>query len=126
MRLRFFLWDSADLGVRRSKVSSSFCSAGYIWVSRDTQAACSRPLECPDRRARPGIELEAELQSELNVSRVAGVFHDAEIRSVADIAIGIQELGVIKDVEKLSPELDMLSLSDGCNLLHGKIEIRDP
>jgi hypothetical protein len=32
------LWASADLGVRRSKVASSFCRSGYIEVSEITQA----------------------------------------------------------------------------------------
>jgi hypothetical protein len=36
--LRFFLWASADFGVRRSKVASSFCRSGYIEVSEITQA----------------------------------------------------------------------------------------
>src|ERR1700675_139242 len=99
MRLRFFLWDSADLGVRRSKVSSSFCNAGYIWVSRDCSSRLLAAIRMPEQAHLSGIELEAELQCELNVARVAGVLHSAEVRTITDITIGIQELCVVKDVE---------------------------
>src|SRR5437773_7400744 len=54
MRFKFFLCASADLGVRRTNVSSSFCRSGYIVVLEVAQAF--RPLDCgPSGRSRPEL-----------------------------------------------------------------------
>ena len=69
--------------------------------------------------------LERELQGKLNISRITGALDATEIRPVADIAVGIQELRVIKDIEKLRPELEVFVFPDRQYFLHGEIEVRD-
>src|SRR5213593_1645227 len=101
MRFRFFLCASADLGVRRTKVSSSFCRSGYIVVLEDSQAAV-RLLDFVLRSAEPPQPmLEVILQCKLYLPRSARSFNAPEIRAVGDIAVRLQELRVIHQVEKL-------------------------
>src|SRR5581483_6669870 len=105
MRLRFFLWASADLGVRRSKLSSSRCRSAYIGFLQVTQAA-RRPLDCPGRS--PGLGLKKELQRELYQSRIASAANASEVGAVAAVAIRIGELRVVEKVKEIGAELEVL------------------
>src|SRR5208337_4528820 len=71
MRLRFFLCDSADFGVRRSNADSSFCSSGYIVVSKWLRPAV-RPLDYA-RTAKTARDfgLDTEFYSKLHPAGVA-------------------------------------------------------
>src|ERR1700674_3101435 len=114
MRFRFFLWDAADLGVRRSKVSSSFCNSGYIRVSRNLKPLV-RPLECR-AQGPPGpchTKLENVLQRELyepRISRLTNFPIGRTVVATGGVATGIQKLGVIEGVEQLRAELHACSL----------------
>src|SRR5262249_11383553 len=124
MRLRFFLWASADLGVRRSKVESSFCKSGYIVVSESTQAGISRPLDCRAvKAARDGSE--EKLQCELHQPRIAGLRHLAELRSVRKISVRVKELSVIEEVEEFPPEIHSFCLRYCKGLEHREVGIAD-
>src|ERR1700681_138201 len=103
MRFRFFLWASADLGVRFSNVEISFCSSGYIENLQGAQAD-RRPLECTSSRSRSGLKLEVELQSKLYQSRIAGLLYLAE-GGVAEIPIGIHEHRLVEQIEDICPKL---------------------
>jgi hypothetical protein len=46
------------------------------------------------------------------------MLHSTKIRTIADVSIGVQELGVVKDVKEFSPELEMLGLPNRQDLLH--------
>jgi hypothetical protein len=82
MRFRFFLCDSADLGVRRSNTASSFCSSGYIVISRWLRPAV-RPLDyARAAEAARHFRLEEEFQSKLHQARVLR-FGDPSERSWA-------------------------------------------
>src|SRR6266702_7141253 len=120
MHLRFFLWASADLGVRRSKVASSFCRSGYIEVSGKTQAGAflAGPLDCPDGGSRPGcafltVLLEEEFQCKLHQPRLFGLSNLAELRTVGDDAIRVIELCMVEEIEEFRSEVDMLGFRDG-------------
>src|SRR4051812_10561394 len=76
------------------------------------------------RRAKPG--LERILQCKLYLARGPRAFHLAEIRAVGDIAVRIQELRGVEDVEEFGAKLDGLVLFDLRDLLYGKIEVFDP
>ena len=71
------------------------------------------------------IRLERKFYRELNISRVADALNAAEIRSVADVAVGVQELRVVKDVKKFGAELEVLALADRGDFLYRKIKIPD-
>src|SRR5271156_4655870 len=108
MRLRFFLWASADLGVRRSKVASSFCRSGYIELLRENSGRLDsgrsfsgdrRAIRLPGRLEPPGfaglfllysLHLEVELQSELHQTRIASLQHLAKC-CVAEISVWVDE-----------------------------------
>src|SRR5579864_7886715 len=116
MRFRFFLWDAADLGVRRSKVSSSFCNAGYIEVSRNLKPPL-RPLEYPGARAARAChtKLKNVFQRELYKPRIACLTNFPIGRTVvatAGVAAGIQKLGVVEGIEKFCPELHVRCFRD--------------
>src|SRR5438046_1281373 len=68
MRFKFFLCASADLGVRRTNVSSSFCKAEYIGISENAQAATAA-IRVPGRRSRPG---SARRKASLQIVQAAG------------------------------------------------------
>src|ERR1700692_3374148 len=101
MRLRFFLWASADLGVRRSKVASSFCRSGYIELLqgnssqlryRKVFSGSSGPLDWPGGWSRPSwyflnSTLEEELQRKLHQPRITSLGHLAKLRSVGGVSI---------------------------------------
>src|ERR1700674_664562 len=129
MRFRFFLWDAADLGVRRSKVSSSFCNSGYIRVSRNLKPLV-RPLECR-ARGPPGpchTKLENVLQRELYEPRIARLTNFPIGRAVVatgGVATGIQKLGVIEGVEQLRAELHVRCFRDACVLVESQRPILD-
>src|ERR1700751_4780822 len=115
MRLRFFLCASADLGVRRSNVASSFCRSGYIEVLREDSGGPlpgGGPLVCPGGRSRPGwytnCTLEKEFQCKLHQPWVLGLGHLAELRTIRTAPVGVEELGMVKDVEELATEIDAL------------------
>src|SRR4051812_39564625 len=74
-------------------------------------------------RAKPG--LERILQCKLYLARGPRAFHLSEIRAVGDIAVRIEELGGVEDVEEFGAELDGLVLFDLRDLLYGKIEVFD-
>src|ERR1700758_4970987 len=114
MRLRFFLCASADLGVRRSKVASSFCRSAYIEVLREDSGGPlpgGGPLECPGGRSRPGwyiiCALEKEFQCELHQPRIASRQHLPE-RRVREVAIRIHEFRLVEEVEDIGSELEVL------------------
>jgi hypothetical protein len=69
--------------------------------------------------------LERELQGKLNVSRITHPLDATEIRSVADVAVGVQELRVIERIEKLRPELKVFVFPDRQYFLNRQIEVRD-
>src|SRR5579864_8825834 len=98
MRFRFFLCASADLGVRRTNVSSSFCSSGYIEILRIAQAAAEqRPLDCEANASCK--RSEKELQCKLHQARIARLRNFSERGAVCGVTVRIQELRVIKGVE---------------------------
>ena len=70
------------------------------WVPGSRRAA--RDLKC---------SLERELKSKLHLPWVAGVLYLAEIGSVTEVAVRIQELSMVEDVEELSSELEVLVLT---------------
>src|SRR6201993_2354912 len=118
MRLRFFLCASADLGVRRSKVVSSFCRSGYIVVSEITQAGSRAAIRLPGGGKPPGVcilltlRLKEELQSKLHQPRVASLCDLAKLCSVRAIALRVKELRVIEDIEQFRPEIHSSGLRD--------------
>ena len=92
-----------------------------------TQAALVAAIRMPETIAVVRVNsflyitafsLERELQCKLHIARIAGALDPAEIRSIADIAIRIQELRMIEDVEKLGPELEVLAFANRKYLLH--------
>src|ERR1700746_503979 len=106
MRFRFFLCASADLGVRRTNVSSSFCNSGYIEILRIAQAAAERrPLDCEANASCK--RSEKELQCKLHQARIFNLGYLAELRAIRRIPIRVEELCVIKDVEELRPEVNV-------------------
>src|SRR6201993_3276245 len=118
MRLRFFLCASADLGVRRSKVVSSFCRSGYIVVSEITQAGSRAAIRLPGGGKPPGVcilltlRLKEELKSKLHQPRVASLCDLAKLCSVRAIAVRVKELRVIEDIEQFRPEIYSSGLRD--------------
>src|ERR1700756_3603466 len=113
MRLRFFLCASADLGVRRSNVASSFCRSAYIEVLREDSGGPlpgGGPLVCPGGRSRPGwytnCTLEKEFQCELHQTRIASRQHLPE-RRVREVAIRIHEFRLVEKVEDIGAELEV-------------------
>src|ERR1700736_3620918 len=130
MRLRFFLCASADLGVRRSNVASSFCRSGYIEVSEDTQAGCCAAIRFPGDASRPGMDLSTlllplkiKLQSNLHQARISDLLGYAEVGAVGDVAVYVVEMGVIGNVEDIPTELKVLALADRDFLLQGHIPV---
>src|SRR5437016_13753042 len=105
MRFKFFLCASADLGVRRTNVSSSFCKAEYIGISENAQAATAA-LEYPGGEAARG-QLEEKLHCKLYKPRVANLRDLPKLRPVRNIAVRIEELRMVEDVEELSPEINV-------------------
>src|ERR1700681_497855 len=99
------------------------------------QAALIAAIRMPGATQPPGLKesclyftafrLERELQCKLNIAGIAGTLDAPEIRSVADVAVGIQELSVIEGVEELRSELEVFAFADRQDLLHGKIKIVD-
>src|SRR5579863_114907 len=139
MRLRFFLWASADLGVRRSKVASSFCRSGYIELLRENSGQLrfrktfpedQRAIRLPGRLEPPGdrtpttvlVLLEVELQSKLQQAWIASLQHLAE-RRVAEVAVRVDEFRFIKQVENVSAELEVLRVRKGNLLGDGNIPL---
>src|SRR5207302_2139148 len=110
MRFRFFLCASADLGVRRTKVSSSFCRSGYIMVSEESQAAdCAAIRFVTGRQGPARIKLELKFYSKLHQSRITHLIDLSELRTIREITVGIEKLRVIEDVEELSSEVNLLA-----------------
>src|SRR5260370_9488311 len=135
MRSSARLWAAADFGVRFWWLAISFSSASCISVLRG-----GRSVPCGQyqrgripgtatvdftrrQKARPSraapldslsnccYALEVELQRELHQPWIASAFDAAKIQSVCDIAVRVQELRMIEDIKKLSPELEVRSLS---------------
>src|ERR1700741_1778731 len=93
----------------------------------------------PGQESRPGLGLESKFYSKLDVSRVTGMLYAPEVTrirgirgqavrekvAVADVAIRIQELGMVKDVEELGAEFEVLCFSYAQQLLHREIKIVD-
>src|SRR5215470_934761 len=109
MRLRFFLWASADLGVRRSNVESSFCRSGYIMVSEITQAGSRAAIRFPgSAKAARDIASEEKLQGKLHQPRIACLCDLAKQRSVRSAAVRIEKLSVVENIEELGAEIHAL------------------
>ena len=72
-------------------------------------AVAARDLKC---------SLKRELQSKLHLPRITGVLNLAKISSVTEVAIGVEELSMIKDVKELGSEFEVLPFTHGQNLLH--------
>src|SRR6266571_7044888 len=129
MRLRFFLWASADLGVRRSKVASSFCRSGYIELLRVTQAADSRAIRLPGGGKPPGVDLSAlleeKLQSQLQQARIADLINLSELWAVREIAVRVEKLCMVKNVEELGSEINTLDLRYFEGLKDGEVRLAD-
>ena len=53
------------------------------------------------------------------------MLHAAKVSAIADIAIRIQKLGVIEQIEELRAELDALVLADQGHFLQRKIKVVD-
>src|SRR5712675_2124679 len=66
---------------------------------------------------------ERILQCKLYLARRSCALHLAKIRTVGDIAVGIQELRSVEDIEELGAELDGLALLNLGDLLDREIEI---
>src|SRR5438132_3441597 len=66
-----------------------------------------------------------KLQRELHLPGVASVFDAAEIRSIRDTAVRVKKLRMVEYVKKLSAELELRSLAQGREFLHGEIEVGD-
>src|SRR6266568_3235582 len=105
MRFKFFLCASADFGVRRTNVSSSFCNAEYIRISENAQAATAA-IRVPGRQRRRG-QLEEKLHCKLYKPRVANLRNLPKLRPVRNIAVRIEELCMVEDVEELSTEINV-------------------
>src|ERR1041385_6416003 len=112
MRFKFFLCASADFGVRFSNVEISFSSAGYIECLREAQAVFVRPLDWPDGSRRPAAKLEVKLQSKLHQARRACADDASEIRSVGNVAVRIEKLGMVSNIEYIPAEFDPLIFAD--------------
>ena len=66
-----------------------------------------------------------KLQRELHLPGVASVFDATEIRSIRDTAVRVQKLRMVEYVKKLSAELEVRSLAQGSEFLHGEVEVGD-
>ena len=82
----------------------------------------------PDGRNHPGdIDiLKRKLQSKLNIPRLARMLDAAEVRSIADIAVGVEKLRMVKNVEELGAEFEVFGFADRQLFLNGEIEVIDP
>ena len=65
-----------------------------------------RPLECPGGSAARG-QLEEKLHCKLYKPRVATLRDLPKLRPVRNIAVRIEELRMVEDVEELSPEINV-------------------
>src|SRR5438132_13364699 len=119
MRFKFFLCASADLGVRRTNVSSSFCNAEYIGVSENAQAAIAA-IRVPGAAKPPWSQLEEKLHCKLYKPRVANLRNLPKLRPVRNIAVRIEELCMVEDVEELSTEINVVLSVNGIGLRDGK------
>src|SRR5271157_3348723 len=63
-------------------------------------------------RVRQRLRLEAQLQSQLNDSRVAVRVGDCAKGRIAEVRVGILEQRMVEDVEKLGAELEVSAVSD--------------
>src|SRR5258706_6859195 len=70
--------------------------------------------------------LEEQLERELHLPRLPSALDAAEIRSIRDTPVRVQELRMVKHVKKLGAELEVRSFSHACDFLNREIEIRDP
>src|SRR5215469_10502344 len=127
MRLRFFLWASADFGVRRSKVEISFCRSGYILVLRDDSsrlfcAAIRFPGGSTARVSNLTLLLEVELQSKLHQTWVARLLNQAK-RGIAEVAVWVDELRFVEQVEDVGAELEIFRLVESNPLRDGDIPL---
>src|SRR4051794_22740153 len=73
-----------------------------------------------------GPGLERILQCKLYLARRSRAFYLTKISPVGDVAIGIQELRGIEEIEELGTELNSLALLDLRDLLDGEVEVLDP
>src|SRR5262249_20172378 len=132
MRFRLRLCASPDWGVRRSKVSSSFCSAGYMGILQNAQAECW-PLDWYTAGGEPRYRgssrfysiLEEEFQGELQQPRLFGSQDATKIATVCDVAVRIVELRVIKEIEKFGAKFNPGSFGNGRDFMQGKVKIVD-
>src|SRR5450755_2321477 len=98
------------------------------------QAALIAAIRIPRRPQPPGLQsylyftafpLEVELQGELHQARITRLCKLAELRPVAAVAVRIQELRVIENVEELGTKFHALVLVDRNELEDRKIRIAD-
>ena len=61
----------------------------------------------------------------MNQARIADAFDAAKVRLAGDAAVGVNELGVVDDVEELSAELQARPLGQFRLLEHRDIEVVD-
>src|SRR5947207_1446086 len=107
MRLRFFLWASADLGVRFSNVSISLRNASYTMFEsfRGREELLQKTQQCRSANGQcaPAVILEEILQRELDQARIACALHPPEVYAIAAVSVRIGTLRMVEHVEELRP-----------------------
>ena len=71
------------------------------------------------------MQLEKELQSKLHQTRVSHLRNLSELRSVREITVGIEELGMVEDIEELGSEINVLAFVDSEGLQDREIAVAD-
>ena len=80
----------------------------------------------PGRRSRPGVvRLEEKLQRKLHQSGIAGLGDLSELRAIGKIAVWIEELGVVEDVEELGTEINAPGFRKPNGFQYRKIGVAD-
>src|SRR5256712_11963405 len=83
-----------------------------------------RPLECPGGSAARG-QLEEKLHCKLYKPRVANLRDLPKLRPVRNIAVRIEELRMVEDVEELSPEINVGAFGYRNGLKDRKISVAE-
>src|SRR5215469_15175337 len=120
MRLRFFLCASAEPGVRRTKVSSSFCNSEYIFYSSKILKPHHAAIRLNSATAS-GSWLVVQLQCKLHQARISHFVGHTEARTVGRVAVHVVKMCVIRHIKDIPSELEMLAFADRDLLLHGYI-----
>src|SRR6266852_4643573 len=80
----------------------------------------------PGRQSRPGgCRSEEKLQRKLHQPRIAGLCDLAKLRAIRRVAVRVEELRVIKDVEDFRTEIYALVLGYPEGFQYGEIRVAD-